>query len=95
VIRDGELRRVIARVFAENYVAYGADKMWDHLNQVEGIRVARCTWSASYERWVCQACAEAAPRSAPRSATTAPNGQPICSTGTLPSRHRTACGWQI
>lgn len=42
-IRDAELRRVIARVFGENYVAYGADKMWDHLNQVEGIRVARCT----------------------------------------------------
>jgi putative transposase len=42
-IRDGELRRVITRVFSENYVAYGADKMWDHLNAVEGIRVARCT----------------------------------------------------
>jgi putative transposase len=42
-VRDGELRRVIARVFNENYVAYGADKMWDHLNAVEGIRVARCT----------------------------------------------------
>ncbi|MCZ2108806.1 MAG: IS3 family transposase, partial [Dehalococcoidia bacterium] len=42
-VRDAELRPVIARVHAENYVAYGADKMWDHLNNVEGIRVARCT----------------------------------------------------
>jgi putative transposase len=42
-VRDGELKRVILRVFNENYVAYGADTMWDHLNQVEGIRVARCT----------------------------------------------------
>ncbi len=42
-VRDAELMPVIARVHAENYVAYGADKMWDHLNNVDGIRVARCT----------------------------------------------------
>jgi putative transposase len=42
-VRDAELAPVIARVHKENFVAYGADKMWDHLNQVEGIRVARCT----------------------------------------------------
>ncbi|MBI3256719.1 MAG: transposase [Actinobacteria bacterium] len=42
-VRDGELKKVIAQVFNEHYDAYGADKMWDHLNQVEGIRVARCT----------------------------------------------------
>lgn len=42
-VRDAELRPVIARVHKENFVAYGADKMWDHLNTVEGIRVARCT----------------------------------------------------
>lgn len=42
-VRDAELRPIIARVHAENYVAYGADKMWDHLNNVEGISVARCT----------------------------------------------------
>jgi putative transposase len=41
--RDAELRPVIARVHKENFVAYGADKMWDHLNNVEGIPVARCT----------------------------------------------------
>ena len=41
--RDAELRPVIARVHKENFVAYGADKIWDHLNNVEGIRVARCT----------------------------------------------------
>jgi len=33
---------VIARVHKENFVAYGADK-WNHLNQLEGIPVARCT----------------------------------------------------
>jgi len=42
-VRDAELGPVIARVHKENFVAYGADKMWDHLNEVEGIRVARCT----------------------------------------------------
>lgn len=42
-VRDAELRLVIARVHKENFVAYGADKMWDHLNTVEGIGVARCT----------------------------------------------------
>jgi putative transposase len=42
-VRDAELVPVIARVHKENFVAYGADKMWDHLNQVEGIPVARCT----------------------------------------------------
>ena len=42
-VRDAELRPVIARVHKENFVAYGADKIWDHLNNVEGIRVARCT----------------------------------------------------
>lgn len=42
-VRDAGLRPVIARVHAENYVAYGANNMWDHLNNVEGIPVARCT----------------------------------------------------
>lgn len=42
-VRDAELRPVITRVYDENLVAYGADKMWDHLNAVEGIGVARCT----------------------------------------------------
>lgn len=42
-VRDAELGPVIARVYKENFVAYGADKMWDHLNNVDGIRVARCT----------------------------------------------------
>ena len=43
--RDAELRPVIARVYKENFVAYGADKMWDHLSNVDGIRVARCSES--------------------------------------------------
>ena len=34
---------MIQRVYDENFVAYGGDKMWDHLNNVDGIRVARCT----------------------------------------------------
>ena len=42
-VRDAFLCGVIARVHAENYSAYGAAKVWDHLNNVEGIRVARCT----------------------------------------------------
>lgn len=42
-VRDAELCPVIARVHKENFVAYGADKMWDHLNNVEGMQVARCT----------------------------------------------------
>ena len=42
-VRDGELRPLIAEVHAANYDAYGAAKVWDHLNRVEGVRVARCT----------------------------------------------------
>ncbi len=41
--REAELKPVIRRVYDENFVAYGGDKMWDHLNNVDGIRVARCT----------------------------------------------------
>lgn len=40
-VRDAELRPIIARVHAENYVAYGADKMWDHLNNVEAMGLPR------------------------------------------------------
>ena len=42
-VRDAALCALIARVHAENYDAYGAAKVWDHLNRVEGIPVARCT----------------------------------------------------
>ena len=42
-IRDAELRPIIKPVFDENFVAYGADKMWAHLNNVELVMVARCT----------------------------------------------------
>jgi putative transposase len=41
-VRDAELRPEIARVHAENYAVYGADKVWAQLNR-EGHRVARCT----------------------------------------------------
>ena len=42
-LRDAQLAPMIARVHAANYDAYGAAKVWDHLNRVEGVRVARCT----------------------------------------------------
>ncbi len=42
-VRDGELRQQIAQVHAANYDVYGAAKVWDHLNRVAGVRVARCT----------------------------------------------------
>ena len=42
-LRDARLRTQIARVHRENYGVYGAAKVWDHLNRVEGITVARCT----------------------------------------------------
>lgn len=41
-MRDGELKVEIQRVFDENLVVYGADKIWTQLNR-ENIRVARCT----------------------------------------------------
>lgn len=41
--RDVQLRTQIQRVYDENFIVYGADKIWDHLNNVEGTRVARCT----------------------------------------------------
>ena len=40
--RDEELRPEIARVHAENFGVYGADKIWAQLNR-EHIPVARCT----------------------------------------------------
>jgi putative transposase len=41
-LRDAELRVEIQRVYDENLLVYGADKIWAQLND-EGIRVARCT----------------------------------------------------
>jgi putative transposase len=41
-VRDQELKAQIARVHAEHYGVYGADKVWAQLNR-ERIRVARCT----------------------------------------------------
>jgi putative transposase len=40
--RDEEFKAAIARVHAEHYGVYGADKVWAQLNR-EHIRVARCT----------------------------------------------------
>lgn len=40
--RDEELKVEIARVYRENQIVYGADKVWTQLNR-EHIRVARCT----------------------------------------------------
>ena len=42
-VRDAQLRPIIARAHRANCDAYGAAKVWDHLNRVEGVRVARCT----------------------------------------------------
>jgi putative transposase len=41
-VRDAELRPQILRVWEENLAVYGADKVWDQLNN-NGVRVARCT----------------------------------------------------
>ncbi|GAU71388.1 transposase [Streptomyces sp. NBRC 110611] len=41
-LRDEELKKEITRVHEENYGAYGARKIWHHL-QREGIEAARCT----------------------------------------------------
>lgn len=41
-IRDESLTVEIARVHAENFGVYGADKVWAQLNR-EATRVARCT----------------------------------------------------
>ncbi|MGD9796154.1 MAG: IS3 family transposase, partial [Acidimicrobiia bacterium] len=41
-VRDEVLKVEIARVYGENNVVYGADKVWTQLNR-EDIRVARCT----------------------------------------------------
>ena len=40
--RDAWLKPEIQRVFDENFVVYGAEKVWKQLNR-EGIGVARCT----------------------------------------------------
>jgi putative transposase len=41
-LRDEALKVEIKRVYEENLVVYGADKIWTQLNR-EGHRVARCT----------------------------------------------------
>ena len=41
-VRDAELKPQILRVWEQNLVVYGADKVWDQLNK-DGVRVARCT----------------------------------------------------
>ena len=41
-VRDAKLKPEILRVWEQNFVVYGADKVWDQLNK-DGIRVARCT----------------------------------------------------
>lgn len=41
-VRDEALLVEVARVHAENFGVYGADKVWAQLNR-EGTRVARCT----------------------------------------------------
>jgi putative transposase len=94
-IRDAELTAVIVRVFNENYVAYGADKMWDHLNNVEGIRVARCT----VERLMREMGLSGVRRGRSWVRTTitddGANGRPTWWTGTSPRRPRTGSGWRI
>lgn len=41
-VRDAELRIEIQRVYDANLAVYGADKIWDHLNNTDGIQVGRC-----------------------------------------------------
>lgn len=41
-VRDAELMPEVMRVFQDNLLVYGADKVWAQLNR-ENIRVARCT----------------------------------------------------
>lgn len=41
-VRDAALKPEILRVWEQNFVVYGADKVWDQLNK-DGIKVARCT----------------------------------------------------
>jgi len=42
-ISDEAMMLEIGRVYNDNMVVYGADKIWDHLNNVDDIKVARCT----------------------------------------------------
>jgi len=42
-ISDRAMMIEIGRVYDDNMVVYGADKIWDHLNNVDNITVARCT----------------------------------------------------
>lgn len=42
-LRDEWLKVEIRRVYDDNFVVYGADKIWDHLNNEDDIEVARCT----------------------------------------------------
>ena len=52
-VRDAQLRPMIAEAHKANYDAYGAAKVWDHLNRVEGVQVwkpsARCAWTWEWD----------------------------------------------
>lgn len=41
-VRDAELKPEILRIWEQNLSVYGADKLWEQMND-EGIKVARCT----------------------------------------------------
>ena len=70
-IRDESLTVEIARVHAENFGVYGADKVWAQLNR-EGTRVARCT----VERLMRQAGLRGAVRGKPKRTTVPDESSP-------------------
>ena len=54
-VRDAELKPEILRVWEQNLVVYGADKVWDRLNK-DGVRVARCTVERLMDQMGLQGC---------------------------------------
>jgi transposase InsO family protein len=54
-LRDAELKPEILRVWEQNLVVYGADKVWDRLNK-DGVRVARCTVERLMDQMGLQGC---------------------------------------
>jgi putative transposase len=88
--RDEALKPEIARVHAENFGVYGADKVWAQLNR-EGIRVARCTVERLMRQLGVRARCAGSP-SAPRRPMSPRPGRVTSSIGTSPRQRRTGCG---
>jgi putative transposase len=93
-IRDEQLSAEIVRVYEENLLVDGADKIWAQLNR-EGIRVARCTVERLMKAQGLSGASGPRPSPSQRAPMTVSSCRQISSTGSSERRPRTRCGSPI